>query len=154
MLGVSLSLASQTPLSSADLRRFSAQLGEPKFNTLWELLAILVALGIWVPRLSSHSCIQIRSDSHGSLSSLRKLGSGCPHMSLILAEIALDDAVANASLELHHIPGVSNILADCLSRLFASNSKTLPHELSHVQTIPCQKCDHKFWVTARPPRDR
>ena len=75
-------------------------------------------------------------------------------MSLILAEIALDDAVANASLELHHIPGVSNVLADCLSRLFAPKPKALPLELSHVEMIPCQKRDHKFWVTARPPRDK
>ena len=40
-------------LHEEDLRRFQARRGDPAFNTLWEAMAILVALRCWAPLFSS-----------------------------------------------------------------------------------------------------
>ena len=58
-------------IQEADLRRFRAMRGVSDFNTLWEALAILVAVRIW--RTSSHDSmrLEVRSDSLGVLRALQ-----------------------------------------------------------------------------------
>eukprot|EP00969_Alexandrium_andersonii_P348346 15403504-Alexandrium_andersonii.AAC.1 len=40
------------PLARPGLERFRARAGDPAFNTLWEALAILVALRVWGGRFT------------------------------------------------------------------------------------------------------
>ena len=136
----------------ADLRRFQASVGDPAFNTLWELLAILVALRLWLPVVPRQAQVTVKSDSHGSLCAIHKLSSSSPSMSMVLAELALDFAVCPESITaLQHIPGVSNTLADPLSRLWAPEPAAFPEALEYIpgaQVPPRRAC---FWKTIRPP---
>jgi hypothetical protein len=119
-------------LHQADLDRFSASLGDSAFTTTWEALAILVAVRAW--RTEFKCCrFSIRSDSLGALSSIAKMASPSKGLALILREFALDESGQTWGFDtLTHIPGVSNVLADPLSRLSAPNAKQIPEVLSTV----------------------
>ncbi len=137
-----------------DLDRFSATLGDSAFTTTWEALAILVALRAWTPLFCSGTRFALRSDSLGALASIAKAASPSKGLSLILQEIALDEAGQVWGFDsLTHIPGVSNTLADPLSRLHAPDAKTIPVSLT---TVPRTMVPHRignWWATtARQPR--
>eukprot|EP00969_Alexandrium_andersonii_P004536 195423-Alexandrium_andersonii.AAC.1 len=53
------------PVARADLRHFRAATGDPAFNTLWEALAVLVALRQWAPHFTPRTPIGLRSDNKG-----------------------------------------------------------------------------------------
>ena len=124
-----------------DLARFSATLGDSAFTTTWEALVILVALRSWRPFFPEGTRFAIRSDSLGALSLIAKSASPSKGLSLILQEIALDEAGQTWGFEsLTHIPGVSNTLADPLSRLHAPSAKTVPQILATVPRTTVDKC--------------
>eukprot|EP00969_Alexandrium_andersonii_P254921 11269518-Alexandrium_andersonii.AAC.1 len=58
------------PLDRADLSRFEAREGDPAFNTLWEALAILIALRVWAHHFTQRAPLGIRSDNQGVLDAL------------------------------------------------------------------------------------
>ena len=137
-----------------DLDRFSATLGDSAFTTTWEALAILVAFRAWTPVFPSGTRFALRSDSLGALASIAKSASPSKGLSLILQEIALDEAGQVWGFDsLTHIPGVSNTVADPLSRLYAPDAKTIPESLT---TVPRTMVPHRigmWWATtARQPR--
>ena len=135
-----------------DLDRFSAVIGEPGFNTLWEALAILVAVRAWRRYFGRDIIVGIRSDSLGSLLALRKQASRSPGLAIILRELALDEAELDSiSLSLTHIPGVANVWPDALSRLWAPVSKEIPVELlSAIRTrVPVR--DANYWKSCKDP---
>ena len=138
-----------TPLPTTLLRRFQAKVGDSSFNTLWEALAILVAIRLWLP--GSHVLARIRSDSLAALRSIVKLQSASPSLNLIAREIALD-----ATLGLYrvgvavHIPGLANKLPDDLSRMWAPDPHEFPTELQDVPQHNAPKFDNTFWKSARP----
>ena len=117
-------------LHEEDFRRFQARRGDPAFNTLCEAMAILVALRCWAPRFTHDAAVTVRSDSHGSLSAMAKLSSPSPSLNLVMAELALDASESPCGLTpvdvLVHIPGVSNTVADPLSRAYSSLSSCIP----------------------------
>eukprot|EP00969_Alexandrium_andersonii_P334415 14777553-Alexandrium_andersonii.AAC.1 len=54
-------------------------------------------------------------------------------LNAILQEISLDEAVFGyPTRTLTHVPGVANVKADALSRLFGPEPKCIPSELRHV----------------------
>ena len=117
-------------LHPCDLNRFRARIGEFAFTTVWESLAILVALRLWRPLFAYFDAAGVRSDSHGSLSALASLSTLSASLHLIVCEIALDTALADCALtSLTHIPGVSNTVADVLSRVYSPDPKPWPREL-------------------------
>ena len=107
-------------ISAHDLKRFQAALGDPAYNTWWEALAMLVALGLW--RSSSHvtSTAEIRSNNLPPSLPITKGTSRDPSLRLLLCELSLDQAMfhhpINTSTVETHNPGVSNIVPDALSR--------------------------------------
>ena len=142
-------------LQEEDLRRFQARRGDPAFNTVWEALAILVALRCWGPLFTHTTGVTVRSDSHGSLSAISRLASASPSLNLIVAEIALDvsalpDGIAPVD-RLVHIPGISNTVADALSRVHAPERHRIPAVLCNaVFTTPPAR-DKGYWRTRTPP---
>ena len=135
-----------------DLRTLDAQTGDPAHNTTWEALAILIALGAW--RLPEHHkvSVEVRSDSMASIQMLFKLASRSPALNLIAREIALDAAELSAPLDvLTHIPGVSNIIPDHLSRLSAPQSHQVPECLRTVPRTIIKRRDPSFWTTKADP---
>lgn len=120
------------PLTTSNLRRFQAKVGESKHNTTWEALAILVAIRLWLPGI----CVLARvwSDSLSALRSMVKLCSRSPALNLIAREVALDAVLTLYSVGLAvHIPGVSNKLPDDLSRMWAPDPHSFPPSLRHPQ---------------------
>ena len=138
-----------TPLSVEDLRRFRASVGDPAFNTTWEALALLVAMRIWLPGSTVVACV--RSDSLSALRSMVKLSSSSPALNLIAREMALDSVMGLYTLDLAtHIPGVSNVLADDLSRLWAPDRHDFPTALVGVPEVVAPHRGGLFWRTTAP----
>ena len=145
-------------LHDEDLKRFRARRGDPAFNTLWEALAILVALRCWSPLFTIGTAVTVRSDSHGSLSAMAKLSSPSPSLNLVMAELALDASGMVCGLtpvdQLVHIPGVSNTVADPLSRMFSPSPLAFPAVLAcSVPATPPFR-DVTFWRTRLDPLRR
>ena len=75
------------------LRRFKAQLGLSKYNTLWEGLALLVAFRLWLPELGRRAAVRAKSDNLGVLSMLAKGGAKSRELNSLAREFALDQAL-------------------------------------------------------------
>ena len=120
-------------LTQQDLHRFQAKVGDPAYNTIWEALAILVALRLW--RTSSHqgASFEIRSDNLPFLMAMLKGTSKDESLRLILRELSLDESLLVRKISLlTHIPGISNILPDHLSRLHAPSPHPIPSSLHAI----------------------
>ena len=138
-------------LSQDDLRRFRAKRGESGFTTLWEALALLVAFRLWLP--DSRALARIRSDSLGALRAVVKLSSSSPNLNMVARELALDSVLGMYSVGLaSHIPGVSNVLPDHLSRLWAPEAHGFPSALRDVPEMVAPPRDASFWKSATPTR--
>ena len=138
--------------SPQDLVTLQSEIGDPAYNTVWEALAILVAVRLW--RQPSHLGIslELKSDSMASLQILFKLSSTSDALNLIARELALDTAELSAPLELFtHIPGVSNIIPDHLSRLHAPNAHGFPDCLRGIPEAKVHPRDGSFWITLENP---
>ena len=136
-----------TPISCADQRRFGRK-GDCKHNTTWEALAILVAIRIWLP--GTQVLARIKSDSLSALRSMVKLASSSPALALIAREIALDSVLGLYTVGVAtHIPGVSNMLPDDLSRMWAPEPHAFPAVLQAVPEHVAPERDHTFWKTAQ-----
>ena len=139
------------PISSHDVRRFQAAIGDPAFNTLWEALAILVALRLWRTRQHVASTIEIRSDNLPSLLSIIKGTSRDPGLRLILCELSLDQAQLHHPVNLlTHIPGVSNVLPDSLSRLYSPFPHSIPPGLTGLPRDLPPSRNHRFYQSIHP----
>ena len=87
------------------LRRFKAQTGLSKYNTLWEGLALLVAFRLWLPELGRCAAVRAKSDNLGVLCMLAKGGAKSKDLNALAREFALDQALRTYRLHwLEHIP--------------------------------------------------
>ena len=139
-------------ITHEDLRRFNAKRGVSDFNTLWEALAILIAVRLW--RRASHvvAQIEVRSDSLGSLRMLNKLSSPDPSLNVIARELALDSARLLREPDFFvHTPGVANVLPDKLSRLWAPKPSVFPSVLNGIPGGQPPERDSAFWLTTGAP---
>jgi hypothetical protein len=110
------------------LEKFKAKKGDPAFNTLWEALALLVGLRLWLAKCPKHLSVRVKSDNVGALRMLLNLASRKELMSIVAREVALDVAAGNYRLtELVHVSGITNVVADALSRLWAPHPTTFPN---------------------------
>ncbi len=80
-----------------------------------ELLVVMVAVKIW-HRNMSNSRVQIFCDNLASVQCLNSGRTKDPYMLSLLREICYTCARVNCQLKAIHLPGVSNRLADQLSR--------------------------------------
>ena len=141
------------PLDRDLLNKFRAAKGDPRHTTLWEGLALLVAFRLWLPRVGFGATVRVKSDSLSSLFMLSKGRAKSPELNFIAREVALDQALQVYSLTfLEHIPGVTNLEADFLSRVFAPKTPVKPGQLEGVPLSPF-KLGEGFWkVTKLKPR--
>ena len=107
--------------------------GDCKTQGASEALAIWKALKIWGKFLrGKHTSISVKSDSIVALALTNKLASASPAMNFLGAELALlAEALDLGGVKTAHIAGVTNELADFLSRITSpGTSKTAwPKEL-------------------------
>ena len=135
-------------LQQCDLDRFQATKGDSAFTTVWEALAILVALRLWRQPRHLHAAFAVRSDSLGALRALSKKGSGTRGVGLILRELSLEEAELGLGIRsLTHIPGMSNTWADALSRLTAPEAKALPGPLKGIPRSAAPPRTKSWWLT-------
>ena len=132
-------------ITTADLRRFSASVGEAKQTTLWEAFTLLICIRQW---LVKSACLRVRlkSDSLGALRLAMKLPPSSPHLNRIAQEIALHLALDDAAIDLlEHVPGVTNVQADALSRLDAPEPKVIPMcRTSDRRLYPAPRDEHSW----------
>ena len=92
--------------------------------------------------------MRVKSDNVGALRMLLNLTSQSDAMAIIAREIALDIAGRNYQLhELVHVPGVTNVVADALSRLWAPQPLEFPFVGAAVKDLPPDLGD-QFWKVA------
>ena len=144
-------------LTEHDVRVLQLQIGESSAQQIAEALSVLVALKLWCKLWQRpHVQLQIKSGNVGTLTLLRKLRTNYKSASLglIVREMAL--LFGRSSYRpriLSHIPGLSNIIADSLSRLSQPNGgKQLPKELAscHCTTAPVR--NEAYYKTYLPLR--
>ncbi|CAE7854136.1 unnamed protein product, partial [Symbiodinium necroappetens] len=75
------------------LKKFGAERGLPKHNTLWEGLALLVAFRLWLPALVHGALFRAKSDNLGFLKALAKGSAKAPDLNVLAREFAYDQAV-------------------------------------------------------------
>ena len=137
------------PISSQDCHLFRAKVCDPGFNTLWEALAALVSLRVWSSRFKPGDRV-LRSDNTGVLESMASRSASSAHLNFLQKERSLDEALGGYPVEaLQHIPGLSNTVADALSRLSAPEPKSLPRELWSVPRVPVPVRDRGFYRVLR-----
>ena len=133
-------------LPEFELLKFKARRGESKFTTLWEALALLVACRLWLPRFEGKARVHCKSDSLALLLSLVKGRAKAPDLAVVSREFSID--MARDKYRLHlltHIPGITNIEADALSRVYAPNPPVLPKSLEGVPRAEV-RLGPDFWI--------
>ena len=136
-------------LSTDILNKFNAVKGDPKHTTLWEGLALLVAFRLWLPGLGFGAVVRVKSDSLSSLLMLSKGKAKSLELNCIAREIALDQALQLYRLTfLVHIPGVTNLEADFLSRTISPKPPVKPRQLERVSLTPVT-IGEGFWKVKR-----
>ena len=141
-----------SPLTEDDAEMLAITLGESSAQQVAEALAVLVALKIWAPIWKRQlTQLRMKSDSISTLSLLRKMRVG--HRSIGLNLIARELALLFGSCcykprWLEHIPGVSNIYADILSRLQQTgNTKQLPKAFLQCPRTTVPRRDANYYRT-------
>jgi hypothetical protein len=116
-------------LSAEDLARFGAQVGDPAFQSEWELLAVHMALRIFGPYLNGGWMqVIVQADNTSALQAALQFKAKSPLMNFLAAEVSLElEAQGLEMLWGQHIPGADNTWADALSRL--AKGKVVPEAL-------------------------
>ena len=115
----------------------------------------MVACRAWIHLFEQGAVtnFQVKSDSLAALNAARKLASADPRMNTIMAELALTSAVSGVQVGLlKHTPGVSNTLADKLSRRFQrEGSWTVPEALQGIPETKIGNRPSSWWRARAAP---
>ena len=133
------------PISREDIARFGIVIGDHRFQTLCENLAILIGVRHWLPRWRLQRLqVMVKSDSLSALGAWGKERSRSTAVNAVVREAALDMAEGLYRIDVRqHIEGVSNIWPDALSRLLQPNTDVcVPPELhSCTRAWPARRVD-------------
>ncbi|CAK0883204.1 unnamed protein product, partial [Prorocentrum cordatum] len=113
--------------ADADLELLHATRGDPAWQAEWELLALLVAVDCWLPRLEDEALALLQTDATAALFSAARLAGRTPLMNALAAELALRFESANVHVSLEHVAGTLNFECDALSRI--SQGAAIPRSL-------------------------
>ena len=81
-------------------------------------------------------------------SDMARLASPSADLALVAREIAMDAILGLYTVGVAtHIPGVSNVLPDDLSRLWAPDRHRFPRELRGLPEVPVPDLGPNFWKT-------
>ena len=123
-----------------------------KAQQAFESLSLLIALRLWLPLFPDHrTCIRVRGDNMAALSLLCKMQPKSPSLQIIAREIALDIAQCSFAPDFaEHVAGVSNTIADALSRRAEVGSDfVVPAALSSCEFHDAGSRTQEWWVTRR-----
>ena len=121
-----------------DAELLDFEIGNSNAQQIVEALAVLVGLRQWAPRWrKKRLLLRVRSDSISALTALMYCRASGKGTNVIAKELALDiaEAVYRPTVA-EHIPGVTNIAADALSRLFVPGKHyEIPACLSYATRV-------------------
>ena len=143
-------------LSEAEMKVLDLKIGDAAAQQAVEALAVLVAVRAWKTHWEQHRAkLRVRSDSISALVLVLRLKTTGKAAGIIAREIALEMATAPwPAVAAEHIPGISNEICDCLSRLFAPNPKPMPAALEGIAETKVPARDAAYFVTMKPPANR
>ena len=143
------------PISSDDQQTMGVQSGGCEGQQTWECLVGLIAMRQWAPRWKhSRVRLHLRGDNIASLVLFSTLKTHSKQLSLIAREFALDLGTAAFRPELvQHVPGISNVVADQLSRRYEPGKKFELHSSLHRARaiIPPPRTGSWWRTLAGPP---
>ena len=135
------------PVTADDERIFQIKSGTSVGQQIWECLAILVALRIWLPVWSQHRLnLSVKGDNIGALTLLLKMRPHSARHAIIARELALILIEAPFFPEVHHTPGVAHVVADELSRAYMPGRSGDDTVFTHPALAASMRTDC-------PPRD-
>ena len=114
-----------SPISEEDIGKYGYAIGDVAGQQLWEALAILVAVDLWVSYWSQQQVVlKVKGDNVSALVMLIKMrpktgADGTPKLAIVARELALRLANLSFPPDAEHTPGVSHKFADILSRVTA-----------------------------------
>jgi hypothetical protein len=133
-------------ISLEDEKLLGIMVGVSDFMPITEALCFLIAVRMWA---KPEAGLMTRTDSATTVDVLFKMRSADAQLNRIAAEMALD-LLANrySPMVISHIPGVTNILPDKLSRAFQPGvAFMIPCELEHAHKVAAPLRDANFWLT-------
>ena len=139
-----------SPISPQDAGRFGTVVGSHTDQSLWEGLAILVAVRAFRPLIWNGTCttvIGVNTDSMAALGAGVKLTSKDRRLNAVFREMALDAAVWGLRFRWKHVAGCDNSRADALSRLYDPEPALLPGDCAGVTRVGAQSRGEEFWKT-------
>ena len=92
----------------ADCHKFGLDIGDCKGQAVWEALALLIVLRVWVDYWKEEMlAIMVKSDSKAALAVFEKSRSKSPNLNAIARDISLDRALATFEprIALAHVKG-------------------------------------------------
>ena len=141
-------------VTEEDVDILDIERGSHKHQAVLEFLALLVAVRVWKEVIGRQRwTVKIRTDSTAALGAACRLRSSDPRMNAIARELALDLAEAQYELDLlEHLPGISNELADALSRLSQPGSPAMvPNALARAMRAKVEARSRSWWRAKANP---
>ena len=122
-------------ITEEDQQVLKAAAGGSEAQQSWEALAMLCALRLWAPKWRSRRVrLRVKGDNVSALVMIVRMKAKGASNALIARELALDIAEALYGPQVcSHIPGMSNLMADYLSRMRAQGQQDLPAPLGHAR---------------------
>ena len=134
---------------------FRHDLGDSDGQQTWEALALLVALRLWRHHWHSQRFrVVIQGDSMTALHVLLDTRAKSEANNIIAREISLElGAWLYRPDEIEHIPGVTNVVPDFLSRCVAEKKdEPWPKQLLNAEGMQRPPRDASGYVSLVPPR--
>jgi hypothetical protein len=125
-----------------------AEAGSAAWQAEWELLALLIAIDTWLPRLRCEPVCLVQTDATAALYNTIRMAGRTPAMNALAAEVALRLESAHVSAVAEHISGTLNFHCDALSRL--AQGAAVPQMLQAIQRdVPKPRTAAFFWAWPR-----
>ena len=132
------------------LSMFEATRGNPKFQTLWEFVALLISMVLWMDQACGE-IFTLCGDNIGALEDALQLR-GKGRLLIVAREIAWRKARFERFYKVSHIPSKLNLVADALSRLQAVPPAEFPACLSASSVIQFHRPAWEvLWAAWIPP---
>ena len=137
-------------IHKSDLQILKVENVGSKAQQAAEALALLVAVRLWLPQFSQERItVLVRGDNIAALQMAAKMQPKSYALGVIAREIALDLASASYAIDIvQHISGVSNSVADMLSRKFQDGKKyEIPIMLREAKEVCPPPRLSEWWLT-------
>ena len=130
------------PVTPDDEAIYGHAVGRSTGQQVWECLAVLIGISIWSSQWRQERInLRVRGDNVGALTLLIKLRPSSAAQAIVARELALHIIEVSFPPGAVHTPGVSHVIADRLSRVFAPGGSQVadagvhPALASSIQTM-------------------